>query len=731
MIPRLLAVVAPVLVIALGLLGTWNHVDAEEARELENAGKTFNHKVADDAASAQMDRMLAHQQPWVLVLGPSYANTDSDPKLLAERLGIPASKVLVIAVPNSVGPHWLAVLKHRVYANGHRPELVVMLSGLQSMLLHTPLTDASMLALLDLLPPEGDPEVTHRVKRSWDLQLGRLLEKRGQVRNAMFGWVRDLPPYLLIRSDDPEAAGFLPEETRASLDRVLADSEMDLALARQGHAILAVDREERAYTPSQLPAPEDSYLQDITRMARANGSRIVWVRPPMSPFIPEQLDDVAPPGVQERAVALVEAAGGRFVDMRGLPMSMEMFKNEDHMNAQGGRRFTAALASALLEADAAGWPPIVPSSVTVDGAPVSTDAPIRLAGGQALTLQFDAPWPVLRGPFTVHLASTGGPVAVVGRSERGERGFDAAAEAVEGGWMRTVHASAPPPGGPWSLTVRAAADPAEVVAVGFGDGARRSFAIGDALAAEGARAPLFGAVAVEGGVLVDHSARPTWASAPPAVPNAKRPFSVDSNGVAWFDTTRMALLSDERLIGETHFGSRCSPLRVAENGRMMARANVSCREVLRSKGGRSCHGPEKLYFTTEDGTDPSVNGRQYALALDPARSCDGAAWLYPNDTFVVSFRPESLQPFAGPARWLAFGARYLNLRAAHLDVVLSVDGQEVLRRRIDAREVDRERLVWPIEPPVAVAGRDVRLTVRNLDATFYLVEEATLAERRP
>jgi hypothetical protein len=427
----------------------------------------------------------------------------------------------------------------------------------------------------------------------------------------------------------------------------------------------------------------------------------------------------------------VEAVGGRFVDMRGLPMSMEMFKNEDHMNAQGGRRFTAALASALLEADAAGWPPIVPASVTVDGAAVATDAPIRLASGQALTLQFDAPWPVLRGPFTVQVTATGGPVVVVGRSERGERTFDAAAESVDGGWVRTVRASAPPPGGPWSLTVRAGAEGAEVVAVGVGEGARRSFAVGDARQAEGARAPLFGAVAVEGGVLVDHSARPTWEGPPPAVPNAKRPFTVDPNGVAWFDTTRMALLSDERLIGETHFGSRCSPLRITEDGRRMARANVSCREVLRSQGGRSCHGPEKLYFTTEDGTDPSTNGRSYALALDPARSCDGAAWLYPNDAFTVSFQPEMLASFTGPARWLAFGARYLNLRAAHLEVALSVDGREVLRRRIDARDVDRERLVWPLEPPVAVAGRDVRLSVRNLDATFYLVEEATLAERRP
>ena len=171
---RVLGFLAPALVLGAGVLFTDNFVDAEGARALENAGKTFNHKIAEDGVSEQIERMLSQHEPEVLVLGPSYANSDSDAGVLAEQFGIPVSKVFVLAIPNSVGPHWLAVLKHHIYGAGHHPKLVVLLSGLQSMLLTTPLTEASRLALTELLPPEGDSQVTGRAQSGWDLRVAQL-----------------------------------------------------------------------------------------------------------------------------------------------------------------------------------------------------------------------------------------------------------------------------------------------------------------------------------------------------------------------------------------------------------------------------------------------------------------------------------------------------------------------------------------------------------------------------
>ncbi|MBA2321537.1 MAG: hypothetical protein H0V89_10310, partial [Deltaproteobacteria bacterium] len=347
------------------LVAVWTFRDAEGRRAIENAGRVINHKVAEDSAAREIGRRLRRQQPDVLIIGPSYANTDSDPDVLARELGIPPLQAMVVAIPNSVGPHWLALLKHVVYGKGHAPRLVVMLSGLQSMLLTTPLTEPSWLALRDLLPEGGDREVTGRAESGLQLQLARLREQRGVVRGAIFSLARDLPTNLLFTGEDD--LPMLPEETRERLDRVLADDEVDLALQRIGHPILAIDREERHYRPEMLPAPDASFLAEITRLGVENGSRVVWVRPPMSPFIPEQLDDVVLAGVQEQAVAIIEAAGGTYLDMRGLPMSMDMFKNEDHMNAEGSRRFTMALAAGLLRAG--GWRPLVPSAVSAPLAP--------------------------------------------------------------------------------------------------------------------------------------------------------------------------------------------------------------------------------------------------------------------------------------------------------------------------------------------------------------------------
>ncbi len=732
---RILGFVVPWLVLALGVYLTATFTDAEEARELENAGRTFNHKIAEDGASIQLERMLEAHEPYVLVLGPSYANTDSDAKVLAEELGVPVGRVFVIAVPNSVGAHWLAILKHRVFGAGHRPKLVVMLSGLQSMLLTSPLTEASRISLTELLPPEGDPQVTGRSQSGWDLRLAQLQEHRSQVRGAFFGTVRDLPAYLLFGSEDPEEYGMLPDETRAALDRVFADSELDMALQRQGTPILEIDREERSYRPEMLPPPDDSFLAEITRFTREQGARIIWVRPPMSPFIPDELDDVVLPGVQERAVAIVEEAGGSFVDMRGLPMSTDMYKNEDHMNPEGGRRFTRALARALLDADR-NWAPLA-ATAELGGEPVALASGMVIPPGGTLEVRLAEPWDLLRGPVVVDLVAddvggAGSPPTVTGFSERGERTFSVGFDTIAGvGPVWVVREGSPSPVGAWGVRIRANASPVAIRSLGFGEGNRRGFVVGDARAADGPTARLFGVVAIEDGVLVDQGARPTFRAPPRAIPGKRGEIGLEPQGVAWFDAKRLAPLSDERLIGETNYGSRCSPIRVTEDGRPLPLANVSCRDVYRMQGGRSCHGPERILFTTVDGSDPTRNGRKYDLALDPARACDGAAWLYPKDAFTVAFPADALATFDEPARWLRFGARYLSYRAADLRVRLLVDGSPALDVQVGAKDLVDGGRTWPLEPPIDVRGRTVTLEVENLDNTFYLVDEATLSARVP
>lgn len=732
-----LAVLGPVVVLAGALQVLWSYTDAEDRQAMENAGRIVNARVLQDSAPRAMERALRQQEPQVLLVGPSYANTDVNPALLADRLGLPRDDVLMLSVPNSVGAHWYAMLKHRVFANGHRPRLVVVISGLQSMLLTTPLTEASYLNLAVHLD-EPDPVIDAKVRASSQLVLGRLREKRGKLRDAFFRVVRDVPPSLLFRSPHDPTVSMRPQEVRGALDRVFDDAHVDMSLHGSSTVVIDAAREERHYDLSLLAAPQDSFIPDITSLARDHHAHVVWVRPPMSPDIPEELDDVVLPGTQEATVDLVRQLGGSYLDMRSLPMSTDMFKNVDHMNAEGSRRFTEALARALqrldvlVDAPETALPP-PRAVVTVEdqpgGVPPAAQAVLGEGSwvGPGATLRVHLPdgWKAERGPLAVGLLTeqveeTGGPRLQVAEQE-------VRLEPRAGGWRAQDVRRRPegpfeltlsvPPGGPW----------VRVAALSLGEGPARVVVVGDEGALDGVAAPLFGVFRYEDGVMIDETVLPAYAGPPPPVPHADRPVEAGQDRIGFYDTHRWDFLSDERLMGQTHFGSRCSPLRVTEDGVELPLANVPCVEVKRKGEGRSCHTPEGIYFTTVDGSDPRTNGRTYRLTLDAGRRCDGAVWLYPKDAFTVTWPKDRLSVFRRGADRLTLGARYLQKRKTHIEVVLRVNGEPRLREQINGLDFQSGALSFPIVPPVP-KDADVTLEIRNLDHTFYLFEEATLRE---
>jgi hypothetical protein len=341
----------------------------------------------------------------------------------------------------------------------------------------------------------------------------------------------------------------------------------------------------------------------------------------MSPFIPEELDDVAPDGFQERAIAVVEEAGGTYLDMRGLPMSMDMFKNEDHMNTEGSRRFTLALAAGLLRAG--GWRPLVPSQVVQGGEPATLAPDLPLSRAAPLEITIDDGWDVLRGPLVVHVvvagAPGGRPPEIEGFSPGIRPAFSPVAEDHGDRVLWTVDEAFPPPDPPWGLHL---AGEGTVRSIAIGRGAGRALLLGGVRDADGATARLFDLGQVRGGVFRDERAALTYPRPPPPIPGPPKDIQVDDAGIAYFETPKYALLSDERLMGDTSYGARCSPLRVAEDGVILPGTNASCREVRVKRAGRSCHGPDRVWFVPADDTDPRTNRRAYRLVLDPERACD-------------------------------------------------------------------------------------------------------------
>jgi hypothetical protein len=730
----LLAVLAPLMVLGAGYTLLLGYEDADDAMAARNAGRVLNAKVLEGDAAQVMDHLLAQNDPRVLIIGPSYANTNVRPTQLAAALDLHPSDALMLSVPNSVGAHWYSILKYRVFESGYQPDLVVIVSGLQSMLLTTPLTESSYVNLRVQLPHEGDALVRQKVRGSAGLLWARLREQRGKLREALFAAVRYRPIAWFVRDG---TGRMYPNEARVALDKVFDDSRIDMSLHRSSIPIVEASRVgERYYTPEMLPTPQESFLGDISRLAAEHGARVVWVRPPMSPHIPEHLDDVVLPGVQEDATALVESLGASFVDMRGLPMSSAMFKNEDHMNEEGSRRFTAALVQALRDLDALSPlerpPALAPlqASVAVEG---PTELPAALAAlpgggrwigpGGRVRYRFDTGWDGIRGPFQVAIVAEGvgevdPPAVTVGRQPLVGFSRQVAADRV------VLRASDEPsaPDGPFGVEVVNPADAGwvRVRSLALGHRLGRTFLEGDEAAADGRRVDLLAGAA------------PEFPRPPGHVPAGNRPVTDLPGPIAAFETAAWPFLSDEALQGETSFRTRCSPLRITEDGALLPNANVPCLEVKREGRGSSCHTTERIFFTASDDSDPATNGRAYRLVLDDGRRCADAIWLYPEDSFRVVFPAERLAELPAGASWLTLSLKYLQYREAFVQVRLLVDGRPVIDQRLASRELraDPQR-AFRIEPPLPPGATDVVLEVDNLDLTFHLVTEVALSELPP
>ncbi len=347
--PVVLAILAPLLVVGAAMYGLEKRRGENDARSLRNAQRILNGKVREAGVVAAIEANLRENKPEVIILGNSLSNSDILPELLAWRLGLHKDKVQRFAVPNSLGPHWYAILKNRVYNNGYQPKLVIVLSDLQSQLAVTPRSEASYLNLTAHLSAR-EQVIDKKLGRSfyaWE----RIRENRGKFREESLNSLRNASINALVfgRFDTEESPGI-----REGLDKAFDDRNVDMRLHNQVIPIFNTGGKSlHAFDPASLPIPRDSFIPNITNLVSDHGGRAVFLRPPMSPQMPKEAGDIVLPGIQPRAIRLVDHFHGSYIDMRGLKMNAGHFYNIDHMNGEGARRFTEALAQALRQIDAA------------------------------------------------------------------------------------------------------------------------------------------------------------------------------------------------------------------------------------------------------------------------------------------------------------------------------------------------------------------------------------------
>lgn len=339
----LIAVLVPVTLLGGAVSWIEKQGDWTDDRESRNAGFVMNGRVYEAGVVATIERRLESAQPEVVVLGNSLSNTDIHTTLLAKRLDLPKQKVQKFSIPNSIGAHWYAVLKNRVYANGYRPRLVLILSDLQSALAVHPRTEPAYLNLTVHLG-EDEPVIDQRSgARSYVFD--RVRENRSNIQQRSLKVVRNAAVDALYwRSFDVDRG-----KTNRALERAFDQSRTDVSLHNNVIPIYTADRTLQPFDPALLPEPQDSYLADITQLVSENGGTVLFLRPPMSPLLPPEAGDLVVPGTEEEVVALVAENGGHYIDMRGLGMSIGHFYNVDHMNPEGARRFTEGIAQMIRD----------------------------------------------------------------------------------------------------------------------------------------------------------------------------------------------------------------------------------------------------------------------------------------------------------------------------------------------------------------------------------------------
>lgn len=313
---RLATLLAPLPAVLLLGAGLWRAPTATDAREDQNAGLVLGGVLHADGVAAALDAVLA-QRPRVLVIGNSNANSDVDPVTLARGLAVRRDDVAVLSIPNASAVHFVAILR-RLQGRGWRPDLVLVVSRLQLVLVDTPISEGARRSLEALLgPDDGD---LRPVGGRW---IRELVARREALRDRLGAG---------LRSWLPRAFGTLRPE--AVLRRALSDERID------------PDRLGRPAARA-LPSPERSRAGELARTARALGVDLVVARPPPSPLAGPEDGDVVPAGFPERTRAVLEAEGARWADLSALRMQPHHYRNADHLDDEGARRLTGALLALL------------------------------------------------------------------------------------------------------------------------------------------------------------------------------------------------------------------------------------------------------------------------------------------------------------------------------------------------------------------------------------------------
>ncbi len=335
-----------------------------------------------EARPLAMEAQLEREQPDVLVIGSSVAGQGVVPELLAEELGDDVS-VSLLTQGGSGPAHWYAILKNRVYANGHRPK-VVMVFDLLSRFSDTQPVGVSGDSLLRMQIRPDDTLVLQKAygRQAESAYMSRVRQRRDSWRTDVLAAIRDGTVGAIHGEVDAQAA----------VDEVFAEERVRREMTTR--VIPVVESTASSSFEQADVGIRESFVPDLAALASEHGSKIVFVRSVL-PRSNRGLDRVPARGLSEAIVLLNELQAG-WVDLSATDVDESDFADSSHLNEGGAEKVTVALAAAVRDWDLMGdrpvpqaTPPLLPSRVRREG-----ELPVApgMAGPPQPSARLDCVW---------------------------------------------------------------------------------------------------------------------------------------------------------------------------------------------------------------------------------------------------------------------------------------------------------------------------------------------------
>lgn len=689
-VSALLAVAAP----ALLCWGAWGVLSREEPWAPSERVLAFE---------AELDAGA----PDVVVIGSSYAIADTNPSVLAEGLGQPHARIVVVAIAGSPSAVWYAALKARVFDRGVRPRLVVAVANMGG-LMQDAVGEASEGLLFEQLPHGDEALAAKAGMAAANDPWARISRNRARLRDAWRGRFREGAVAAVFGDPtlaESAAAVVFAAEARDGMER--RGGLMPGVGAAAGEVDLGRGNDD----------PARSFLPELAALTQAHGAQFAVALPPTLPSHPAG-QRLSAEG-ERRVLTWARSAPIGWVDLRHRAYPPSAYSDGRHLSASGARTFSTELGQALAALgglDGPLRPPELPATAERTGpipalpptgsvqegcvhrldlplvALLSTDAlhragaaaqsPLRVRSGEVLLEAAPTRRAVTEGCAGNWVVAGEAVLAAVASPEAPAPAVTLAPEAVlpEGQRPATTWVY---PGGSvrWSWSGSPAREGRiATVRVGpVGGGAGRLF-----LVAGDARSPLL----PDGGDLVGEVALPASGTSLAVEAEAEAPFAwvkslswaagdevnqlvreVPPREVSLFTipptyaapppaATQIPMPAQGgrgRFLVEVVDRVGCLRWEVTENGTPLP-SLVIPRATPLWQGPKTQRSGDSVYFFSSDGSSVEGNGRAYRLTYREDRRCAQSQWLLAGDTLTQTLKGPLLRGLLGPPRTLKLSA---------------------------------------------------------------------------